>query len=109
MDCGKVSVDLARRVLDRFGARLHYVITQNQVRGENFYIFEKSAVKPQVLKLGAMFVCIRQLMRDVMHKIDTSSAAFAIGRHPKRNNTSPRLVDRQRLKSWQSNVCAQLI
>jgi MinD superfamily P-loop ATPase len=66
MDCGKDSVDLLRRLFERFGSRLAYVIVQNQVRGDNFDLFEKSAEKPKALELGAKFVCIRHLMNHVI-------------------------------------------
>ena len=36
MDSGKDSVDLLKKLLDRFGARLNYVIVLNQLRGETF-------------------------------------------------------------------------
>jgi hypothetical protein len=108
MDCGKDSVDLLRRLFERFGSRLAYVIVQNQVRGDNFDLFEKSAEKPKALELGAKFVCIRHLMNHVMHKIDASNAPFALGKYPERDNTGLGLVDRQRLKLWLTQVCAQM-
>ena len=42
MDSGKDSVDLLKKLLDRFGTRLNYVIVLNQLRGDNVEIFEKS-------------------------------------------------------------------
>ena len=36
MDTGKDSVDLLRRLLDRFGSGLAYVLVRNQVRGNDF-------------------------------------------------------------------------
>lgn len=108
MDCGKDSVDLLRRLFDRFGAKLNYVIVQNHVRGEVFDLFDKSPEKARAQDLGAKFVCIRQLMNHVMHKIDASNAPFAMGRNPERDNTGLGLVDRQRLKLWLTHVCAQM-
>ena len=108
MDCGKDSVDLLRRLFDRFGSRLGYVIVQNQVRGENFDLFEKSAEKPRAVELGAKFVSIRHLMNHVMHKIDASNAPFAMSRNPERDNTGLGLVDRQRLKLWLTHAFAQM-
>jgi CO dehydrogenase nickel-insertion accessory protein CooC1 len=108
MDCGKDSVDLLRRLFDRFGSKLGYVIVQNQLRGENFDLFEKSAEKSRAMELGAKVVSIRHLMSHVMHKIDASNAPFGIGRHPERDNTRLGLVDRQRLKLWLTHACAQM-
>jgi hypothetical protein len=108
MDCGKDSVDLLRKLFDRFGSKLGYVIVQNQVRGESFELFEKSEEKPRSLELAAKFVSIRQLMNHVMHKIDASNAPFSIGRYPERDKTGLGLVDRQRLKLWLTHACAQM-
>lgn len=108
MDCGKDSVDLLRRLFDRFGSRLGYVIVQNQVRGESFDLFDKSPEKPRAVELGAKFVSIRQLMNHVMQKIDASNAPFAMGKNPERDNTGLGLVDRQRLKLWLTHACAQM-
>ena len=41
MDSGRDSVDLLKKVLDRFGSRLNYILVLNQLRGDNFDIFEK--------------------------------------------------------------------
>jgi hypothetical protein len=108
MDCGKDSVDLLRRLFDHFGSRLDYVIVQNQVRGDSFNLFDKSAEKPRAVELGAKFVSIRQLMNHVMQKIDASNAPFAMSKNPERDNTGLGLVDRQRLKLWLTHACAQM-
>ena len=42
MDTGKDSVDLLRRLLDRFGTGLNYVLVRNQVRGNDFRALEQS-------------------------------------------------------------------
>ena len=36
MDSGRDSVDLLKKLLDRFGHRLHYVLVRNQLRGDDF-------------------------------------------------------------------------
>jgi hypothetical protein len=108
MDCGKDSVDLLRRLFDHFGSRLDYVIVQNQVRGDSFNLFDKSAEKPRAEELGAKFVSIRQLMNHVMQKIDASNAPFVLSKNPERDTTGLGLVDRQRLKLWLTQACAQM-
>ena len=47
MDSGKDSVALLKSLIDRFGSRLNYVIVLNQLRGDNFDLFEKSGEKAQ--------------------------------------------------------------
>ena len=36
MDSGRDSVDLLKKLLDRFGHRLRYVLVRNQLRGDDF-------------------------------------------------------------------------
>jgi cellulose biosynthesis protein BcsQ len=48
MDSGKDSVDLLKKLFDRFGSRLNYVIVLNQLRGETFDIFDKSGEKERL-------------------------------------------------------------
>ena len=45
MDSGKDSVALLKSLFDRFGSRLNYAIVLNQLRGDNFDLFEKSPEK----------------------------------------------------------------
>jgi len=42
MDAGKDSVDLLKRLLDRFGRRVRYVLVRNQLRGDDFGQLERS-------------------------------------------------------------------
>ena len=42
MDSGRDSVDLLKKLLDRFGHRLHYVLVRNQLRGDDFTQLEQS-------------------------------------------------------------------
>jgi hypothetical protein len=42
MDTGKDSVDLLKRLLDRFGPALKYVLVRNHVRGSDFGVLEQS-------------------------------------------------------------------
>lgn len=108
MDCGKDSVDLLKKLFDHLGGTLKYVIVQNQFRGEKFDLFEKSAEKQRASELQVDLMSIRHLMDHVMHKIDSSNAPFAVGKYPERDNTGLGLVDRQRLKIWLTQTCAQM-
>ncbi len=42
MDSGRDSVDLLKKLLDRFGHRLQYVLVRNQLRGDDFSQLEQS-------------------------------------------------------------------
>jgi len=53
MDSGRDFTDLLKKLLDRFGSRLNYVLVLNQLRGDNFDILDKSGTREQALALNA--------------------------------------------------------
>lgn len=108
MDTGKDSVDLLKKLFDRFEGQLQYTIVLNQVRGDHFDLFEKSGVRQRAEALQAKFVSVRHLMDHVVQKIDASNAPFLFGKNPEHDNTGLGLVDRQRVKIWLTQVCAQI-
>jgi len=106
MDTGKDSVDLLKRLLDRFGPRLNYVIVLNQLRGDNFQILDSSGERERALALGATFVSIRRLHEGAMSKIEAQSSSFWAATQraaAKATETEPGglgLLERQRVKGW---------
>jgi hypothetical protein len=109
MDSGKDSVDLLKRLLDRFGFRINYVIVLNQLRGDNFGVLEKSGEKQRAEELGAKFVSLKRLHESVIAKIDAASASFWAA-----NQKSPDganllgLLERQRVKVWLRSAYEEL-
>ena len=109
MDSGKDSVDLLKKLFDRFGSRLNYIIVLNQLRGENFDIFEKSGERDRAATLGAKYVSMRRLLDTVINKIDACSTSFWAAKNRTENDTTGLgLVDRQRIKIWLTHVYAQI-
>jgi hypothetical protein len=108
MDAGKDSVDLLRKLFDRFGSSLQYILVLNQVRGENFDIFDKSGERERAIALGAKFISVRRLLDHVINKIDAANAAFLFAKNPENDLTGLGLVDRQRVKIWLTHVFAQI-
>jgi len=109
MDSGKDSVDLLRKLLDRFGARLNYVLVLNQLRGENFDILEKSGEKERAAALNARFVSLKRLHEPVINKIDAGSTSFWAAKN--RSETEIKglgLLERQRVKVWLRNAYEEL-
>ncbi len=101
MDSGKDSVDLLKKLFDRFGARLNYVLVLNQLRGDNFEIFEKSPEKARAAELNARFVSLKRLHEPVIAKIDAGSTSFWAAKN--RSTTDVKglgLLERQRVKVW---------
>jgi len=109
MDSGKDSVDLLRRLLDRFGAQLDYVLVLNQLRGDDFDIFEKSGEKERALALGAKIVRIPRLHESAMTRIDARSTSFwAAANSGDKEVTGLGLLERQRVKVWLGKAYAEL-
>jgi hypothetical protein len=108
MDSGKDSVDLLRKLLDRFGTGLRYVLVRNQIRGNDFSLLEQSGEQARAQQLGAQVISVKRLHEPAMQKIDSSSSSFW---KAKSENTEPGglgLMDRQRVKMWLREVYREL-
>ena len=101
MDSGKDSVDLLKKLLDRFGNRLNYVLVLNQLRGENFDIFEKSGEKERAAAMNARVITLKRLHEPVINKIDAGSTSFWAAKNKSETETKGLgLLERQRVKVW---------
>jgi hypothetical protein len=109
MDSGKDSVDLLNKLLDRFGSRLNFVVVLNQLRGDNFEIFEKSGEKEHALSLHARIITLRRLHETVINKIDAASTSFWAAKNKSENPANGLgLMERQRVKFWLNHAYDQL-
>jgi hypothetical protein len=109
MDSGKDSVDLLKKLLDRFGSRLNYVIVLNQLRGENFDIFEKSGEKQRALELNARIISLRKLHEPVINKIDAASTSFWAAKNRSESDVKGLgILERQRVKVWLRNAYEEI-
>jgi hypothetical protein len=111
MDSGKDSVDLLKRLLDRFGKRLRYVLVRNHLRGDDFSQLERSGEQERAVELGARPIDLKKLHESVVQKIDGANASFWAAR-----NTSGKeapgpglgLMERQRFKLWLNHAYSQI-
>ena len=109
MDSGRDSVDLLKKLLDRFGARLGYVLVRNQMRGDDFSLLERSGEQDRAEALGARTVSIKHLSDAIIQKIDASSSCFWAAQHDtEKSRTGLGLMDRQRLKMWLRDANQQI-
>jgi hypothetical protein len=109
MDSGKDSLDLLKKLLDRFGARLNYVIVLNQLRGEKFDLLEQSAEKERLRELGATVITLKRLHEPVINKIDAGSTSFwAAKNRSESDSTGLGILERQRVKMWLASAYAEL-
>ena len=100
MDTGKDSVDLLRRLLDRFGTGMNYVLVRNQVRGSDFTQLEQSGEQARAIGMGAHIVSVKKLNEHVIQKIDSASSSFWKAKASDKDATGLGLMDRQRVKMW---------
>ena len=109
MDAGRDSVDLLKKLLDRFGVRLNYVLVLNQLRGDDFTIFNASSERDRALALYAQIILLKRLSETVMNRIDAASLSFWAAL----NRSGPEvkglgLLERQRVKQWLRHAYEQL-
>ena len=98
MDSGRDSVDLLKKLLDRFGHRLRYVLVRNQLRGDDFSQLEQSG-RLERTRLGAKVVDIKHLHDAVMQKIDATNSSFWAAKNGAASSGKLGLMERQRLEA----------
>jgi hypothetical protein len=109
MDSGRDSVDLLKKLLDRFGGRLDIALVRNQMRGDDFGILERSGEEQRALSLGARVVTIKHLSDAIVQKIDATSSSFWAALHDTdKSHTGLGIMDRQRLKMWLRDAYGQI-
>jgi hypothetical protein len=100
MDSGKDSVDLLKKLLDRFGTGLKYVLVRNQVRGNDFSVLEQSGEQARAQALDAKIVSVKRLHEGVINRIDSGSSSFWKAKTSEKDSSGLGLMDRQRVKMW---------
>jgi hypothetical protein len=109
MDSGRDSVDLLRKLLDRFGQRVHYVLVRNQLRGDDFGQLERSGELERAKGLGAQVMDLKRLHDAVVQKIDIRNSSFWAARNASAiDGPGLGMMERQRLKMWMSHAYAAL-
>jgi len=109
MDSGKDSVDLLKKLLDRFGSRLNYVLVLNQLRDEHFDIFYESGEPDHAQKFNAKVISLKRLHEPVISKIDAGSTSFWAAKN--KSTTEAKglgLLERQRVKLWLRSAYEQI-
>ena len=101
MDAGHDSVELLRRLLDRYEGRLSYVIVLNHIRGDDFNILNASGQLERARSFGATVITIKRLRDAAMSQIDAAGSSFWAATQPKEQGGLPfGILERQRLKTW---------
>jgi len=109
MDSGKDCVDLLNKLLDKFRARVDYVLVQNQLRDEQFNILESSGVKERALAFDARVITLKRLHAPVMTKIDSNSYSFWAAKNKNADSLNGLgLLERQRVKIWLNHAYKEI-
>jgi hypothetical protein len=109
LDSGKDSVDLLRKLLDRFGTGLRYVVVRNQVRGNDFSVLELSGEQSRAQQLGGKIIAVKRLHDGVINKIDAASSSFWNAKTPQEGQgPGLGLMERQRVKMWLRDVYREI-
>ncbi len=106
MDAGKDSVDLLRKLLDRFGTSLNYILVRNHVRGNDFSVLEQSGEQARAVSMGARVMSLKKLHEGVIQKVDAASSSF--WKAKTHDSDGLGLMDRQRVKMWLRDVYRDL-
>ncbi|WP_293392855.1 mobilization protein [Nevskia sp.] len=109
MDSGKDSVDLLRKLIDRFDDHLDYVLVLNQLRGDDFGIFDQSGERERAHGLAADIISMPRLHETAMTRIDARSTSFwAAANNADKELTGLGMLERQRVKIWLNKAYKQL-
>ena len=106
MDAGRDSVDLLKRLLDQFGARLNLVLVLNALRGDRFDILGASGQRERAEQFGARVLTLGHLPDATMQKIDAHSTSFWAAVNHSEGNLG--LLERQRVKVWLNRAYEQI-
>ena len=107
MDSGRDSVDLLKKLLDRFGSRLNYVLVQNHIRGDNFELLDASGEKQRALELHARIINVKRLHETSMIKIDGHSSSFWSATQSTDAHALG-ILERQRVRMWLRNAYSEI-
>lgn len=101
MDAGQDSVELLKRLLDRYENRLSYIVVLNQLRGDSFDILNTSGQLERAKSLNATVVPIKRLRDAAMTRIDANSSSFWAALQPEdKGGLRLGILERQRVKTW---------
>ena len=107
MDSGRDSVDLLKKLLDRFGSRLNYVLVQNHIRGDNFDLLDASGEKQRAMELHARIINVKRLHETSMIKIDGHSSSFWSATQ-RADAHALGILERQRVKMWLKHAYSEI-
>ena len=108
MDDGKDAVNLLEHLVGTYDATVNYVVVKNRVRGDNFDLFERSAVREKLEAWQSPVVTLKALHHPIMNKIDHMDKSFWAATNNNGDKQSALgLMERQRVKAWLRHAYAE--
>ncbi len=105
MDAGHDSVELLKRLFDRYENRLNYVVVLNHLRGDGFDLLGTSGLLERAKSLNAPVISIKRLRDAAMSRIDANSSSFWAATQPEnKGGLCLGILERQRVKTWLKNT-----
>jgi len=109
MDTGKDSVELLKKLFDRYERRLEYIVVRNQLRGDDFDILRSSGLLERAQALGSGVVSIKRLQEATMTKIDAFNTSFWAATQPEdKGGARLGILERQRVRTWLKDAYEQI-
>lgn len=99
------SLDQIQRVVEELDDKASYVVIRNQVHGESFALYDRSAVRVRLLKkLGGREITMARMEEWLVEGLNRENLTVtAAGKHE-----SFYILDRQRLLTWQRKLYAEI-
>jgi hypothetical protein len=106
LDDGRDSSDLLGKLIDTFGNRPNYIVVQNYGRGSDFAMLLGSQSLSKATSHGAQVIAMPRLHEASMRKIDAQNTSFWKAIHDRESPAALGMLERQRVKTWQSTIYA---
>jgi hypothetical protein len=99
------SLDQIQRVVEDLDDKASYIVVRNQVHGESFALYDRSAVRVRLLKkLGGREITMTRMEEWLVEGLNRENLTVtAAAKHE-----SFYLLDRQRLLTWQRKLYAEI-
>ena len=99
------SLDQIQRVVEDLDAKASYIIIRNQVHGESFSLYDRSAVRVRLLKtLGGKEITMTRMEEWLVEDLNRENLTVTTAA----KHESFYLLDRQRLLTWQRKLYAEI-
>jgi hypothetical protein len=99
------SLDQIQRVVEDLDGKANYVVVRNQVHGESFTLYDRSAVRVRLLKtLGGKEITMTRMEEWLVEGLNRENLTVTAAT----KHESFYLLDRQRLLTWQRKLYGEI-